>query len=639
MVDAAAEDLIDESGKVPTSAFLGNPLFSHVKLSPSGRRIAVMISREEKDALISIDLATGERNALALLERREYSKSGASKKLVDVEWASEDFVILAQSIERPAAGTSARILHLLSSSISEPRLRPLGFGRVISTLPDDPKSYLVNFRGNAQRADLRTGRRRGVEIQKTGVGDWRVDHEFKVRIGFSSEEYNNEFEVWGRVTDQDRVERLVKWDPLSIDETGPGFYFEGFSERSHIIYVSSERETGRFAIYEYDLRERKLGSVIFEHAEYEISSIRTSVVDGRLLSIHYFEDLPVTRYVDPEYRELWEPIERNFPGKTVSIVSSNRDESVSIFVVSADDLAPTYYKLDHQTGEYSRLFRSRPALSELTLSKMEPVQFQSRDGLDIHGYVTRPVGATGPTATIVFPHRGPFARNYRGWDEQVQFFASRGFTVFQLNHRGSTGYGRAFREAGYKQFGRAMQDDVTDGVKWLIAEGISDPDRIGIFGVGYGGYAALQGLTSTPDLYAAGASYAGISDLVTLLDDDNLAYWGADAVNKALIGSRWTDRGYLREVSPAHHADRIKVPVLLGHGTNDWNYNIRHTDKMTSALEKAGIEHEVYRYRGESHAFLDERTRIDFFQKVGAFFERHLKPDPAHILRPTTSGP
>ncbi len=215
---------------------------------------------------------------------------------------------------------------------------------------------------------------------------------------------------------------------------------------------------------------------------------------------------------------------------------------------------------------------------------------------------------------------------------------SRGFTVFELSHRGSKGYGRKFREAGYKQLGRAIQDDITDGVEWLIAEGIADPERIGIFGIGYGGYAALQGLTSTPELFAAGASYAAISDIVRLLDDDNLAYYGIEAVNKALIGSRWTDRAYLREVSPAHHADRIKVPVLLGHGTNDWNYNIRHTDNMASALEKAGVEHEVYRYRGESHELLDERTRIDFFQKTGAFFERHLKPDPAHILRPVTGS-
>lgn len=637
MTDAAANASIDESNKVPASAFVGNPLFSHLTLSPSGRRLAVMLSREEKDALISIDLITGERAPLAILERREYSKSGSSKRLEEVAWASEDFVMLTQSLLSPAAGSRGRTFHLLSSSISEPRLRPLGFGRVISTLPDDPKSYLALVRGKAQRADLRTGRRRGVELKKRGVGSWQVDHEFKVRIGFSGEEHNNDFEVWGRISDQDKIEKLVKWDPLSDKEKGEGFYFRGFSEQPHIIYVTSERETGRFAIYEYDLRERSLGPVLFEHPDYGVESIRTSAVDGRLLSVSHIEDVPVTRFVDAEYQSIWAPIERDFLGKTVSIVSTDRNETSSIFVVSADDSPPTYYRLDHDSGEYSRLFRAKPALAGLSFPEMEPVHFQSRDGLEIHGYLTRPPKAEGPIATIVFPHGGPLYRNYRRWNSYVQFLVSRGFAVFQLNYRGSTGYGREFREAGYKQFGRAMQDDITDGVDWLIDQGIADPDRIGIFGIGYGGYAALQGLTSTPHLYAAGASYAGISDIVTLLDDDNLAYYGIDEVNKALIGSRWTDRDYLREVSPAHHADQIKVPVLLGHGTNDWNYNIRHTDKMTSALENAGVEHEVYRYRGESHEFLDERTRIDFFQKMGRFFERHLKPDPAHVLRPHTS--
>ena len=215
----------------------------------------------------------------------------------------------------------------------------------------------------------------------------------------------------------------------------------------------------------------------------------------------------------------------------------------------------------------------------------------------------------------------------------MQFLASRGFTVFQPNFRGSTGYGRKFREAGYQQYGRAMQDDITDGVKWLISEGIADPDRIGIFGIGYGGYAALQGLVSTPDLYAAGASYGGISDLIALISDD-AGYGFHTSANEVLIGSRWSDRESLRSVSPVHHAAEIVAPVLLGHGTNDWNHHIRHTDDMAAALEAAGVEHEVYRYRGESHGFLDERTRTDFYQKLGDFFERHLKPDPAHVRKP-----
>ena len=219
----------------------------------------------------------------------------------------------------------------------------------------------------------------------------------------------------------------------------------------------------------------------------------------------------------------------------------------------------------------------------------------------------------------------------------MQYFASRGFTVFQLNHRGSAGYGRRFREAGYQQFGRGMQDDITDGVRWLIDEGIADPERIGIFGIGYGGYAALQGLVSTPDLYAAGASYAGISDLSALLRDYQ-GYGFALPWNEALVGSRWSDRESLRSASPVHNAEKIKAPVLLGHGTDDWNHNVRHTDEMAGALESVDIELEVYRYRGESHAFLDERTRIDFFQRVGAFFEKHLKPDPAHVRRPVAAS-
>ncbi len=644
MDEVGQEAEVDELGKIPAKAFFGNPLFSHVRLSPSGRRIAALVSSGENEVLMSIDLETGERVPLTVLERKERSHFLASQKVVGVGWASED--IVAMSVSRPIAGPGfmRRQHSLIVSDVRDPRARDLGkdwpFSKylrqqdlVISLLPDDPGRLLLNWFGEVRRVDLKFSRLRSFEFKKKGIGAWAVDHEFIVRIGYSGERWTNEFEVWGRISDQDRIEKLVKWDPLDIEETGVGFYFAGFSEKPELIYIASERETGRYAVYEYDLRTREIGRAVFEHPEYEVYWIRTSVVDGRLLSVHYLEDSWVTRFVDAKYRRLWESVEQQFPGKTVSIESTDRNERSSIFVVSADDFSPVYYRLDHGTREFSRLFRARPTLDGQPLSKTESIRFRARDGLEISGYVTRPAHASDPTATIIFPHDGPFRRSVRGWDPRVQFFASRGFTVFQLNYRGSTGYGRKFREAGYQQYGRAMQDDITDGVQWLIAEGIADPDRIGIFGIGYGGYAALQGLVSTPELYAAGASYGGISNLDALLHD-NAGYGFYSPANRVLLGARWSDRESLRAASPVHHATHIRVPVLLGHGTDDSISHVSHTDEMAAALEKAGVEHEVYRYRGETHDFLDERTRIDFYQKVGDFFERHLRPDPAHIRRP-----
>jgi dienelactone hydrolase len=644
MDEAGSDSAIDESGKIPAAAFFSNPLFYDVRLSPNGRRIAVLISRGETDVLMSIDLKTGEKVPLASLERKEAVRYLAGHAIDQVGWASEDIVVMTMSHPVRGPGFIRREMTMVSSDVRDPQPRDLSENwpfveymlnraRVISFLPDDPDRLLVNWFGDPREVEIKFSRLRASELQKAHVYGWEVDHEFKVRIGYSAEQWSSDFEVWGRISDEDPIERLVKWDPLDPEETGLGFDFAGFSEKPEMIYVFSERETGRYALYEYDLRTRKLGRRVFENPEYGVGFIRTSKVDGRLLAVGYIADAPVIHYVDPESRRLWQPIHHDFEGMDVQLITMDRHERSSIFTVSADDSPPVYYLLDHRTGKYSKLFRARPALDGQTLSKTEPVHFRARDGLEIHGYVTRPANAHGPTATIVIPNHFAFSRSNRTWDPVVQFFASRGFTVFQLNHRGSTGYGRKFREAGYQQLGRGMQDDITDGVKWLIQEKIADPGRIGIFGIGYGGYAALQGLASTPDLFAAGGSYAGISDLSDLLVD----YQGGGfsiAANEALIGSRWSDHDSLRAASPVFHANAIKAPVLLGHGTDDWNHNIRHSDEMASALDAAGVEYEYYRYRGESHRFLDERTRIDFFQKAGAFFEKHLRPDPANIRPP-----
>ena len=656
MADAIDESSIDESGKIPTKAFMGNPLFSHVTLSPNGQQMAVLMSRGNTDALLAINLLDGTRTPLAILERRDSSHSTANNTINRVRWASNDHVVLTAVRPLLANGVRAKRTILHSSDLRKPRLTEIGkdWGRrlqyqdrIISHLPDDPDRLLVSWYGTAQKVDLRTSGLRGVVLKKPNVSGWMADHEFKVRIGHSGKSYDTKVGVWGRVTEEDRIERLVQWDPYDAEEEGEGFFFAGFSERPEIIYVRSERETGRFAIYEYNLRTKKIGSTVFAHSKYEVGTsgvrpywdyeipeIWTSRVDGRLLAIYYIDDSRQIRFVDPAHRRLWQPIHDEFEGETVTVISTDEDETSSIFVVSADDSPPVYYRLDHRSAEFSRLFKALPALDGQIFSKMEPIQFQARDGLTIHGYVTRPKNAVGPTAAIVIPHDGPFARNVRGWNSRVQLLASRGFTILQLNHRGSTGYGRKFREAGYKQFGRAMQDDVTDGVRWLISEGIADPERIGIFGTGYGGYAALQGLVETPELYAAGATWGAITDLVTLVDDDALAYWGAEALNDVLIGEQWKDRAHLREVSPSQQADRIIAPVLIGHGTDDSYYHIRHADKMASALEDAGVELELYRYLGEGHSFLDERTRVGFYQRLVDFFERHLEPDPAHVRRP-----
>jgi len=215
----------------------------------------------------------------------------------------------------------------------------------------------------------------------------------------------------------------------------------------------------------------------------------------------------------------------------------------------------------------------------------------------------------------------------------VQFLASRGFAVFQPNFRGSAGYGRRYTRLGYKQWGLAMQDDVTDAARWLVDRGTADPDRIGIYGASYGGYAALMALVRAPELFAAGASLAGVTDLITLLDDDE--WYGLNDWNTPMVGGRFSDRAQLRETSPAQNAERIRAPVLIAHGTEDPVVHVKHAELMADALRDRNKEVEEYLYEGEVHGFHDERNRIDFHDKLADFFTRHLSASRGSTPRST----
>jgi dipeptidyl aminopeptidase/acylaminoacyl peptidase len=243
----------------------------------------------------------------------------------------------------------------------------------------------------------------------------------------------------------------------------------------------------------------------------------------------------------------------------------------------------------------------------------------------IHGYLTLPrTEGTQYLPVVVNPHGGPWARDVWGFNPEVQFLANRGYAVFQVNYRGSTGYGRKFWEAGFKQWGRKMQDDITDGVKWLIREGIADPNRIAIYGGSYGGYAVLAGMAFTPDLYAAGIDYVGVSNIFTLLETIP-PYWeqGRQMLYE-MIGDPEKDHNLLRSVSPVFHADKIKAPLLVAQGANDPRVKKAESDQIVEALRKRGVEVKYMVKENEGHGFHNEENRFDFYREMEQFLAKHL---------------
>jgi dipeptidyl aminopeptidase/acylaminoacyl peptidase len=357
-----------------------------------------------------------------------------------------------------------------------------------------------------------------------------------------------------------------------------------------------------------------------------LSAALTEEWTGRVIGAAYVADKREYVYFDPARAALQRGIEAVFPGKDAHAVSVTRDGSKAIVAVEAPDLPRTYYFLDRDSHVATKVASQYPGLSAADLGTMRADPYKARDGLDIPAYLTLPPGkAPKNLPVVVLPHGGPDARDAIGFDWWAQFLANRGYAVFQPNYRGSKGYGRAFTDAGLHQWGLKMQDDVTDGVKKLIADGIADPKRICIVGASYGGYVALAGATFTPDLYACAVSISGVSDLGRMVTHQAVLYGrrsGPVSFWQSRIGMRGDPQ--LDATSPALHADQVRIPVLLMHGRHDTTVAFAQSEEERDALARAGRTAELVTFEGDDHYMTLANTRITMLKTLEEFLKKNI---------------
>jgi dipeptidyl aminopeptidase/acylaminoacyl peptidase len=313
------------------------------------------------------------------------------------------------------------------------------------------------------------------------------------------------------------------------------------------------------------------------------------------------------------------------PGEDVRITSSTPDGSKVVFLVSSDRDPGQFFLYDGAAGKATMLFARMPWIKEGEMASMEPVTLKARDGLMLHGYLTRPRGKDDAKhlPLVVFVHGGPYGiRDSWDFDPDVQMLASRGYAVLQVNFRGSGGYGDAFIRAGFREWGAKMQDDVTDATRWAIAEGVADPSRICIFGASYGGYAALRGATKEPDLYRCAIGYVGVYDLRLMYTRGDIpqSTYG-DNYLKMVLGE---DENLLWDRSPLAHIDQLKAKVMLIVGGEDNRVPPVQGERLHAALDKAHIAHEWIYERTEGHGFYDEDHRADLDAKIAAFLDANI---------------
>ena len=495
---------------------------------------------------------------------------------------------------------------------------------LVDFLYDDPDQLILSHNRrdtkvfDVFRVNVKTGEEKLIAQNPGNITGWETDHAGKLRAATTSDGVNTS--LLYREREEDPFKPILT---TSFKETvNPAF----FTFDNQKMYVRSNRGRDKIAIFVFDPKTAKEGEMLFEHPDVDVTGLTFSRKRKVLTTVSYTTWKRQRKFLDAETEAIFKDLEAKLPGYEVNIASTNRAEDKFIVATSGDKSRGQRYLYDKATKKLDLLADVSPWLPASELADMKPIQYKSRDGLTIHGYLTLPKGVPAKNLPVVVNvHGGPWARDNWGFNPEVQFLANRGYAVFQPNFRGSTGYGRKFWEASFKQWGRAMQDDITDGVQWLIKDGVADPKRVAIYGGSYGGYATLAGVAFTPDLYAAAVDYVGVANLLTFMKTIP-PYWKPYLeMFQEMVGDMEKDKAMLEAASPVNHADKIKTPLFIAQGAKDPRVNKAESDQMVEALKKRGVAVQYMVKDNEGHGFSNEENRFEFYEAMEKFLSQHIK--------------
>jgi acetyl esterase/lipase len=660
---ALAEQAPPTSHPLPLTVddLIADPDLRDAAVSPSGRYIAVSLWKRDNDLIALMDVETKQTKVLTRI-----GHDVAGKKLnVHIEnlvWKTDDRLLFHSSIwpdehdydqrfyeqtilkmgERIFAidRDGGKMVRLLGDNADGALDGAINFGLVTSYLPNDPAHILLSIDGRA-----------GLSIFKVNVNDG---------VGVMVEKPRRRTSAWWLDLDGDAILRLESVNGTlrllrreGADDWVKVLAFRPAQVREHLDYelIGPADHPGSFyvlarpgshdrrGIYLYDVAKEQFGEPLFQDPVHDLEEGSASRDGKRIVSYCYYAHVYTCHFTDPKIESHMRGV-RKFFGDAVNLhlVDSSDDDKTIIFFVDGPSQAPAYYYYRVDSARIEPIGLRRDSLNGRPLPTGTAVTWKARDGVELTGYLLRPPGAekASKMPLVVMPHGGPEARDHLDFDPWTQAIAAQGYAVFQPNFRGSDGFGRAFMESGWGQWGGKMQDDITDGLDALIANGSVDPARVCIVGASYGGYAALAGVVKTPEKYRCAVSISGMSDLSALIkwergDVRRGLGWADDSEGYQhllkMIGDPDKDAARLDAVSPARHAAAAaKIPVLLVHGEDDIVTPISQSERMASALEKAGQKPEFVRLSQAGHSGWRPKTERAVLTKVREFLQKNLGP-------------
>lgn len=624
--------------ELPTSAFSSLPEFEGPRLSPNGNRIAFVqnTSGEQSLAVLTtVDMTTGETNYIVQSDNETVSINW-------YKWANDNTLVVSsrhQSRHRHTKYYETRMFAIdynHKGGEFKPLIKPRRSAssgssshvsqyqdNVIDWLPDEPDYIMVAvdvdrpLLPSVYKVNINSRRMSLVEKGKRQIRRWLTDQQGRLRVGVTLDYDDGDRKVLvRRDVDEDDWDTLFEYNTL----TEAGISPVGFGIDPNILYYKAY-ENDKLALYTWNL-ENDTRELVFADPDYDVSgSLIYSPVTRDVIGVRHANSERGRIYWDERYVPLHTTIDKLFPDTDNYLVSFSHDENTYI-LHSENDFTPGSYMLGNRKQKsLGKLFDSYAQLNPDLLPEHKLVTYETRDGLTIEGYLTLPLNKPeGPIATILHPHGGPGVRDYDGFDYWTSFFANRGYAVFRPNFRGSSGYGYEFAQSQMKSWGLEMQDDLTDATHWLIKQGIADPERICIVGASYGGYAAMMAAVKTPELFACGVSFAGVSNLRTLVTDAR-KFVGVKLV-KNQIGDDSSD---LKARSPYYHAKKIKMPMLIVHGEEDRVVDVKQSRMFVDELEDYDKSFEYIQLESGDHYLSIQRNRHTFFEAMDRFLKTHLQ--------------
>ncbi len=606
----------NENTNIPVNDFFKSQDKANYRISPNGKSISYLKLQDKKQNLFVEDIASG--NAIQLTKLQE-------KNINFYAWVSDDELIYYKEKEGQRFQSDLFIINKDGKNEKQLSKNEKSRIRVLEDQLIDNKYLLVlsNKRdstvSDVYRLNVRDGKMEIAAQNPGNITKWVTDTRGKLRIAMSNDGVNET--LWYRENENN------KFKPLITNNFRTTIVPVAFSEKNpNIIYAISNLNRDKNALIELDCKTGKEKSVLFANDSLNVVDAQYSRTKGKMTYVVYETWKKKKHFLDEESKFLNHKLDLLLPNTESRIVDRDKNENVFVVRTFTDKNPGSYYLYIANSGVLKKLSDINSDIKVEAMSEMKPFSFAARDGLEINGYLTLPLNSKGKNIPIVVvPNNSPLTRNSWGYNAEVQFLANRGYGVLQINYRGSSGYGKLFYAAGFKQWGTKIQDDIDDGVKSLIAKGIANPQKIAIYGQGLGGFIALNAAIRRPQLYKCVASNSGVLNLLSYIKSIPPFYKSNLKMYYEIVGDPDTDIDYMKQASPIFHAEKVNIPVFITQNAKDPRINPNDAIQFVKELKKKSVP---YTYiEKQNTQFLNDReeVRLKVYAGLEQFLESNLK--------------